>query len=259
MFSVVLKNKFLFIIITTIILVLNTVVGCSSTHRRHINTAPDFRAFGVKDTYTINRAKDLKTLKAILVKVYNYQLYTSDKLKYNKDDVHENIAKYIDLLDKIGVNVSRDTLSDACAISGYSMANFKYSNGRWWVTGDCESTYLAIETFAIEAGINPQRLFEVYCNVLKDDLTTVSGGHMFGFYVDLHGQTYSLEQLPYFRDLKTLYNKRHYRFLEFRRADKPIEDFARFPARLTYDLIHDNPIRLQPTNEINITTKKELQ
>jgi len=213
-------------------------------------TALDVSQFGVKKVYTVDLQRDLKIIDKNLKKVFKYQLYTSDKQKYNRDDFHENIAKPIDLLAKIGQNVDEATLRAEAKKAGIDFRNFKFKDGKWWVTGDCESTYLALETFLIRDGVNPQRLYEVYCEVMTDNAkTTSAGGHMFGFYAGADGELYTLEQLPYWRTMWELSTKRFYKFHELRRADKPTNDFRKFPKELIEKIDRHEKVFLRTTNE----------
>jgi len=210
----------------------------------------DLSRFGVKKAYDVDEARDAEIINQVLRKVYRLQKYTSDSDKYDRGDVHENIAPYITLLDEVGQDVDRDVLMSKIYALGYDSNHFSFSKGKWWVDGDCESTYLAIETLLIESGINPQRIYEVYCDVMSDSAkTTPAGGHMFGFYVGASGKTYTLEQLPRARTMQELSTERFYKMNEFRRADKPINDWKKFSYTMLYNIDNGIPLKIYPSNE----------
>ena len=212
----------------------------------------DLSRFGVKNHYEVDEERDVNTLKHILKDlIYEYQLYTSDSDIYDKDDFHENIAPYLDFLHK-----HKDLRGDRAGFQklyrayGYDDRHFEFKDGQWWVRGDCESTYLAIETFAIRYGINPQRLLEAYVDVMTDFAkTTPAGGHMFGIYIGASGKNYTLEQLPYTRTLYELSTQHFYKMIDIRRADQPIHKFKKVPQGLIDAIDNNLPIKLTPTNE----------
>ena len=212
----------------------------------------DLSKFGVQNSYEVNEEEDLKKLKKILGKVYEFQYYTSDDAKYDRGDMHEDISYYIDFLEKNQEHrENREAFKKLYKKAGYSKRHFTFIDGKWWVTGDCETTFRAIETYAIRDGINPQRLFEIYCEVMTDSAkTTPAGGHMFGWYVGASGKVYTLEQLPDLRTAYELSTQRYYKFIEQRRCDQPVGSFQPIHPQQIKDIDNQVPIKLRTTNEV---------
>jgi hypothetical protein len=213
----------------------------------------DLSKYGVKKVYTVDEGRDVRALKEILEKVYRYQIYTSDDIKYDRGDFHEDISYYIDAVEKLDIKGLRNDYQkgkEFLKTTGYPARHFTFKKGKWWATGDCESTFRAIETYAVKAGINPQRLFEVYGEVMTDSsMLTPAGGHMWGYYIGASGKTYTLEQIPEFRTMGSLIRDEYYKPIEQRRCDQPVNAFQPFHPKMIEDFKNDIPIRLRTTNE----------
>ena len=266
--------------ILLIVLLLPFITGCT-TKTSNIQTSQSTTGFstssgssggkyyGEKDKYDIDENRDIGIIKRTVREVYQTTKYILDSHKYGVEDYHSNHYKIVKLLSK-GHKNKLNKLQMLTFLNDNNVSTFDLSTndkGRIVAIQDCEDTANTIESLLVERGINPRRLYKVFCIVYSDkSMLERLGGHMVLMYISPSGKAIVLEQLPYFESAKKVITglnawwedidgigergyQNYYKFISRSRSDLGYSYGQKFDNNGLYKLVNDIPVVLDLKNE----------